>query len=305
MLELQALSIFVKIIEKGSFSAAARALHKTPSALSKQLRQLETAVGAKLINRTTHALAPTEAGSIFHERCRVILAELDRATEAVQERTEQLSGSLRLQLTPGTGHRFVLPALADFLRLHPKLSAETIMRAELMDPLQSGIDLAIRTGESDDDRLRYANLQCRRLARLRYVIAAAPDYLARNGRPRRPADLAGHNCLIHSRHVAAREWWFTDGKSRYAVEVGGQLVTDDWSSMREAAAAGLGIARLPAPARANGEAADAALPPGCESLFAAESLCDRVIWAIWPRGRYVPRKLSLFLDFLERRLERE
>lgn len=293
MRDASGMEIFVRVVEKGSFSAAAVELNLTPSAVSKQVSRLEAELGVRLINRSTHEFNLTEAGKIYHDRCLKILHEIDQARDAVQEANATLSGTLKLHVTPGTGQLMVLPHLNRFLCDHPSLSVDLHIEPDYVDVLQNGLDLSIRSGTDDDANLRYTSIECRSLAKLRYLICASPDYFRRKGQPKDPRDLQRHDCIIYSSQPSADRWWFTDRSRRHSVNVAGRFRADDWSAVLNAALDGVGIARL-----LTLDATPTFPRDRLEVLFEKQTVCDRRLWAFHPRTRHLPRKTSAFLDYL-------
>lgn len=293
MRDAAGMEIFIRVVEKGSFSAAAVELNLTPSAVSKQVSRLEADLGVRLINRSTHEFNLTEAGKIYHDRCLKILHEIDQARDAVQEANATLSGTIKLHVTPGTGQLMILPHLNQFLRDHPGLSVDLQIEPDYVDVLQNGLDLSIRSGTDDDANLRYTSIECRSLATLKYLVCASPEYFKRKGRPKDPRDLLRHDCIIYASQPSADRWWFTDRNKRYAVSVAGRFRADDWAAVHNAALDGVGIARL---LTLDGT------PPFArdrlEVIFEKQTVCDRRLWAFYPRTRNVPRKISAFLEHL-------
>ena len=293
MRDAAGMEIFVRVVEKGSFSAAAVELNLTPSAVSKQVSRLEAELGVRLINRSTHEFNLTEAGKIYHDRCLKILHEIDQARDAVHEANATLSGTLKLHVTPGTGQMMILPHLNQFLRDHPDLSVDLQVEPDYVDVLQNGLDLSIRSGTDDDANLRYTSIECRPLAPMKYLVCAAPDYFKRKGKPKEPRDLARHDCIIYASQPSADRWWFTDRAKRYAVNVTGRFRADDWSAVHNAVLDGVGIGRLLAL-----EATPSILRNRLEVIFEKQTICDRRLWAFYPRTRNLPRKVAAFIEYL-------
>jgi DNA-binding transcriptional LysR family regulator len=293
MRDAAGMEIFVRVVEKASFSAAAVELNLTPSAVSKQVSRLEAELGVRLINRSTHEFNLTEAGKIYHDRCLKILHEIDQARDAVHEANATLSGTLKLHVTPGTGQMMILPHLNQFLRDHPDLSVDLQVEPDYVDVLQNGLDLSIRSGTDDDANLRYTSIECRSLAPMKYLVCAAPDYFKRKGKPKEPRDLARHDCIIYASQPSADRWWFVDRAKRYAVNVTGRFRADDWSAVHNAVLDGVGIGRLLAL-----EATPSILRNRLEVIFEKQTVCDRRLWAFYPRTRHLPRKVAAFIEYL-------
>lgn len=295
--EIANMTAFVKVVETASFTAAAFALNCSTSSISKKINRLEYDVGAKLINRSTHGLNLTEAGAIYLERARKILYEIESARDSVQEVTQSLSGTLKVHMTPGTGIRIALPAVLQFIKSYPTLSVEISVRPDVIDILRLGFDVSILSAGIGDAMVNHSGVEARELSRARYLICAAPAYFQRYGKPTHPQELAEHNCLISMRQSSPHKWWFRNGRKRFAVNVHGNLVADDWTIIYEATLAGLGISRvlnLPADLQPNGQ---------LEPIFSDMLTSDRAVWAVVPRLRPMPRKIDLFLKFLSERLK--
>lgn len=297
--EISNLSAFIKVAEKGSFTGAALALNCSTSSISKRINQLEHAVGATLLNRSTHGNASlTEAGAAYFKRVRTIIQELESAKESVKDVAGSLQGTLKVHLTPGTGQRLALPAILQFAATYPSLTMEISVRPESFDILHQGFDVSIHSGGKNDDELSQATIEARELIATRYVICAAPSYFERFGKPSDPRELEKHNCLVSVRQPSSHKWWFRTGHKKFAVSVRGNLVADNWTTVYEAAKAGLGIARMLC---VNPETD---LGGVLEPIFSDLVVSDRSIWALTPRMRPTPRKIDVFLTFLTEQLRR-
>ena len=183
---LTSMDLFVKAVDTGSFSATARQMSLTPSAVSKQISRLEDRLGARLFNRTTRRLAPTEEGRAYYERCRRILADIDEAEAAISQLNAEPRGVLRVNMPVVFGRRHVVPALGGFLARYPQIRLEVSMTDQFVDPIAEGADMLIRVGE-----LRDSSLISRKLADARRVIAATPSYWDRAGRRSLQAPVEG------------------------------------------------------------------------------------------------------------------
>lgn len=231
--------LFARVVETGSFSAAARALHQTPSAVSRQIAQLEDRVGVRLLTRTQHGIALTEEGEAFHERCKVIANDLAETETMLSGLGERPRGTIRAVTTVAFGKAQLLPILPDFLERYPEIR----LSLELTDrPVRlgaEGIDVAIRFTEQIDDPDAIA----RRLASNRRVICAAPGYIDRYGMPETPQDLALHNCLRLSTVASWNDWRFAEGPEAPPV-LDGNFEANSADAIYHAALAGVGVARL-------------------------------------------------------------
>lgn len=296
MTEIGDLLAFVKVVEKEGFTAAAGALNCSTSSISKKINRLENKVGAKLINRSTHGLHLTEAGRAYFERTRRIITELEDAREAVQDVTNELSGTLKVHTTPGNGHRLVLPWILEFMRQYPSLSVQVLNRPDAVNILRSEVDVSIRSG-AVKDMVSPPGIEAHELGRAGFLIYGSRSYFERCGKPADPRELVNHNCLISMRQRSPDRWWFIDGKKKFVVNVHGNLFADDWTTIYHAMLAGLGLARVlhlnASPFMARGD---------LEPLFTNSVVPDRVLWAFVPSVRPKPRKVEVFLKFLNKML---
>ncbi len=249
---LRALSVFVRVVERGSFSAVARELSSTQGAISKQIAALEAELGVRLLLRTTRALALTAEGERCLEHARRLVDEMGELEESLRCGAQQLSGRLRVAASVGFGRLVLMPAIAGFLRAHPALRIDLRLNDGFIDIVEEGIDVAVRLGDLADSSLR-----ARRIGSSHRVLLAHRDYLAatrrrRSRRPlRQPHDLAGHNCLVYTEVAQPGGWRFIAGPdaadpgSEVLVQVEGNLRTNSSEVIRAGVLAGLGIAHAP------------------------------------------------------------
>lgn len=286
---LTSMDLFVKAVDTGSFSATARQMGLTPSAVSKQISRLEDHLGARLFNRTTRRLAPTEEGRAYYERCRRILADIDEAESAISQLNAEPRGVLRINMPVVFGRRHVVPALAGFLTRYPQVRLEVSMTDQFVDPIAEGADMLIRVGELKD-----SSLISRKLADARRVIAAAPDYWNRHGRPQEPRDLERHNCLIYSYLSSGNSWRMQgpDGKD-YLVPTNGNIASNNAEALLEAALAGIGVINLPTWMVGQDLCAG-----NLEEVLQAYSKPEPAVHAIYPPGRHLSAKVRAFVDYL-------
>lgn len=291
MLSLDALQIFVRIAETGSFSAAARDLALSKSAASKKLAALEDRLGARLINRTTRRLSLTEAGADFLERAQRILAELDEAAQAVGRLTDEPRGTLRVNAPMSFGILHVAPALADFVGRYPELGVTLDLDDRRVSLIDEGYDVAVRIADLPD-----SSLVARKLAPARQVVCACPAYWARHGEPTHPRDLARHNCLIYTYLPTYGEWHFRGPGGPLSVRVEGKLHANNGDVLREAALAGLGV--FLAPTFLVGDDLRAGRLKAVLQGTADDSLA---VYAVYPHRRHLSVKVRAFVDFLAER----
>jgi DNA-binding transcriptional LysR family regulator len=234
--KFQDILAFVRVAELGSFTAAARTLSFSTSAVTKSVTRLEEDLGAQLMHRTTRRMHLTEYGSEFYERCRQILKDMDDAEAAVRERSIAPSGLVRIALPPSFGRRTVIPALQSFYKRYPDVVLELCLKHQTANPIDGGYDLVVHSGRLADSRLIN-----RILVRGTQKTVASPAYLEQHGRPETPADLLSHNCIVGG---FGANWHFKgEGSDDQVVRVSGSLVTDSGDILREAAVAGIGISQ--------------------------------------------------------------
>jgi len=227
--------LFARILDLGSLSAAGRELGLSPAAASKRLAALEQRLGARLIHRSTRRLAPTEAGRIFHDDVRAILAATAAAEARVAGRAESPSGPLRISAPTSFGRLHVAPNLSGFLERHPAVQIEMLLDDGFVDLVADRIDVAIRIAPEP----RSASLAAQLLAPNRRVLCAAPAYLDRHGAPASLRDLAGHRLLAASNQTP---WRLESAKARRVLDVDSHVRTNSSEVVRELALAGAGIA---------------------------------------------------------------
>src|SRR5216684_6129642 len=231
---------FVAIVEKGSLTAAAKQLGRSLQSVSRSLAALEREVGVELVRRTTRRSTPTDAGLAFHRRLTAALGEIEAAKLETSNRRAEATGLLRIAGSTVFASVYIVPTLLAFLKDHPKVEAELDLSNRYVDLVGESYDLAIRIGDLPDSALT-----ARRLANSRRVVFAAPSYFSAHGRPRRPEELAHHQCIVRTAARDSNVWPFRiDGRTK-AVRVAGRFRTNGAVAANEAAVQGLGIARAP------------------------------------------------------------
>lgn len=247
--KLQAMIAFVRVVEAGSFSAAARELNATQSAISKQVAALETELGSSLLTRTTRTLALTDEGARYFERARRAVAEIAEAESAVRSRKQELTGWLRVAASAGYGRLRVMPLVQSFLAKHTSVRVDLRLNDAFIDLVEQGVDIAVRLGDLPDSRL-----VARRIATVPRWVVAHRDYLRRLrwNVPRSPKDLLYHNCIVYTEVPRRDIWELTAGPgasersaSAHAVRVQGNLQTNSTEAIRSAVLAGMGVGFSP------------------------------------------------------------
>lgn len=285
---LNAMEVFVRVVQSGSFSEAARALNLTPSAVSKQVSRLEDRLGARLINRTTRRLGLTEEGSAFFERSQRILADVQEAELAVTSLQGAPRGLLKLNAPVVFGRMHIAPQIPEYLASHRDVRIDFSLNDRYVDLLEEGLDLVIRIGELKD-----SSLIARRLATNRRVVVAHADYLAKAGKLERPRDLAQHNCLTYTYRQQRNLWQFDGPDGQETVEVRGDIEANNAEVILELVRAGHGIALLPT--WLVGEC----LRQGfLQQVLKDYVAADSQIYAVYPPGRHLSPKVRSFVDHL-------
>lgn len=238
--KLNAMAIFVRVIERGSFSAVARELQTTQPTISKILRALETELGGKLIARSTRQLSLTDEGQRYYRHCREILAAVDAAEHSFQTGKETIAGPLRVGSSVSFGRLQIAARLSDFLLQYPDVQVDLQLNDHLQDMVSEGLDVTLRIGE-----LRDSGLIARRIGTTHRVTLASPAYLARHPAPKSPQDLSQHNCLLFNLLSSQNQWVYEKNGARHSVRIAGNAQSNNSEAVREMVLTGLGIALSP------------------------------------------------------------
>jgi DNA-binding transcriptional LysR family regulator len=286
---LSAMEAFVRVVEAGSFVAAADRLGISTSSLSRLVADLEQHLGTRLLHRTTRRLSLTESGQAYYERCVTLLADLAEAEAVAGQSAVQARGTVRLTCSYSMAEQMVAPAIAAFAERHPAVKFELIVSDRIADLVEEGFDLAIRVGSVGSERL-----VARRLGSMRLVLCAAPGYLEQRAPPAIPEDLARHNALTYAYSATPRLWRFTDSAGTvHDVRVTGNLHANSGDALRAAAIAGLGILYEP------DFLLDSALRAGqLVRLLPGYTGAEGDIWAVYPSRRHLSMKVRLFVDHI-------
>jgi DNA-binding transcriptional LysR family regulator len=282
--------LFARVVEAGSFSAAARALGQTRAAVSKQIASLEERIGAQLLQRTTRSMHLTEIGAEFYARCARIAEEAVEAELAVASLQGAPRGALRIAAPVTFGCRYLAPLVADFLDAHAEISIELSLSDAEPDLADGGFDVAVRIAPRPE-----AGLVARLLAPSPHVLCAAPAYWARRGVPKIPDDLRGHECLLYSSLATPRVWRFRNGRS---VRVSGRFSVNHGESLRHAALDGVGVAYMPE-FLVGSDLAEGRLVSALDDW--AQSKMK--VYALHPGSRNLAPKVRVFVDFLVARFQ--
>jgi len=288
------LEVFVRVIETGGFSAAARSLELSPSAVSKLVSRLEQRLGTRLLQRSTRQLQLTPEGCAFYERGLRVLADLDEAERCASAHAVP-RGRLRVNANVPFGHHFLLPLLPGFLAAHPQVGVDVVLTDEVIDLLEQRTDVAVRAGP-----LKSSSLVARRLGATRMMIVAAPAYVARHGMPQDVEALLVHNRLDIA-HPRAQSGWplVVDGERR-VVQTGGSARASDGEALRRLVLGGVGLARLAA-FQVQADVAAGRLLPVLEPANPGD--LEEVHAVFQGQGGYLPLRVRALLDFLVARVD--
>lgn len=238
--DLIALRSFITVVEVGSFNKAAELLSASTAAVSRRVSALESALGIKLLNRTTRQIDLTEAGTQFYDDVVNIFHSLDEAEEKIQQGREIIRGSLRIAAPFSFALQRLSPALPEFMKQYPELKVQLQLDDRTTDLVAEGIDLAIRIGSLKD-----STLVATKITDVSRVCCVSPSYIQQYGEPEIPGDLNNHNCLHYSLSSTKKEWHFANISANNRIEINGSLSTNNGEVLKEAAIQGLGITLLP------------------------------------------------------------
>ena len=290
---LQELAVFVRAAESGSFSRAARELGLSQPSVSRIVGELEARLGVTLLLRTTRRITVTDAGALFLDRAREILADIEDAEDAARG-VDSLRGTIRLALPVLYGTREIIPRLPNFLGQHPLLRVEMAVVDARQDLVAEGADVAIRLGELDD-----SVFGARKLQTLERMLVAAPSYLEARGTPKTPADLASHDCIFGPGNFGRDSWSFTRNGTETSVDVRGRIHTNSGPGVFASVMAGLGIA-MASTVMCGADVKAGLLVP----LLRSYRLEPVEVHAVFPGGRRPSTKVRALVDYLAGELER-
>lgn len=286
-----AMEIFVRVAETGSFTAAADQLNVARSVVTRQISALEAHLGAKLIARSTRRSALTAEGAVYLEKCREILNLVQAAEGGVASERQAPRGPIRVAVPMSFGQRHLMPLLGEFATQYPQVDFDLEFNDRRINLIEEGVDLAIRvTGEAEPTHV------VRRLSVCRMAVLASPDYLARHGTPRHPADLIRHECLGYTPVMRSR-WPFVIHGERREFEVRGRLRANNGDALMDAAERGLGIVYQPT------FLAGRSIREGRLQIVLADFHTPELnIYAVFPGHRHVPHRVRVLVDFLAERI---
>ncbi len=287
------IALFLRVLDLGSISAAARSLDLSVAVASQRLKRLERDLGVRLLHRTTRRLHATPEGAALAEQGRPLVEDLEALTGGLRQAAQEITGTLRVTASASFGRQYLSPLLPEFLALHPRVRLSINLTDQMVDLVSAGFDMAIRIGALDD-----SSLVARKLAVNHRVLCASPDYLRRHGAPRTPQELADHECVLLVGSQGRQDVWrFGDGAGgEIAVRVRGRVETNYGELVRDSAVAGMGIA-----VHSSWHVCNDLREGRLVQVLPDYPLADSGIYAVMPQRRLVPPRVRAFGDFLAER----
>jgi len=284
-----AMETFIRVVDTGSFSAAASQMRVGQPAVSKAIAQLEEWLGVRLLLRSTRSLTPTEAGTNFYVRAKRSIEEAEEAVLAARGAGAALSGKLRISASVCFGRLHIMRQLDRFLDKHPELEIDMVLDDRPINLVEEGIDVAFRSGSLAD-----STLVARKIGQARRLVMATPNYFAKHGEPKTPAELIAHQTVIYTPDRGGLSWTFRQGSAETSVAVSGRLKVTAAEGLREAVFAHLGIGITSewnfAPELASGIV---------KAVLNDWELPSLELWAVYPTGRMASAKAREFASFVE------
>jgi DNA-binding transcriptional LysR family regulator len=287
---VQGISLFIRVVETGSFSKAAEDLGITQPTATKFVASMEKRLGTLLLHRSTRGVTPTEIGKIYYEKCKGIAREIEEADDLASLMQSKVRGKLTISASVAFGRRVLMPSILEFMSHHPELEVNLNMDDRYINLIEQGVDLAIRMR-----RLPDSSLGSRFLGLNPWVLVANPQYLKEHPAPKKPEDIRNHQALIYTTAQGDHRWSFTKNQDQTeTVEVRGPFTSNNLSSILAAARNGMGLAVLPAYV-AHQSIQDHVLKPVMQDW----SLPVQEIHAVYSSPKHVPTKVSHCIDWLQ------
>ena len=283
--------MFIAVMEAGSFTGAAKRLGTSSGQASKLVSRLEAELGVRLLNRTTRAISPTEAGRAYYERLQPLLEEFDNLDLSIRNIARTPQGRLRLTAPLTFGALELAPALNEFASRYPQIELDVSFTDRVVNLVDDGFDMAVRVGRPDD-----SSLIARKLCEVRIVVLGAPTYLESHGEPATPEDLARHECIIDTNFRDPNRWPFRIGGAERLVPVSGRIRYSNAEACLRAAEAGLGLACVPAFI-----AGDALRSGRVTRLLGGFETEPYGVHVLYPHSRHLAAKVRALVDFLAER----
>lgn len=288
---LNQMRVFVRVVEAGTFTAAANTLNTSPGAISRAISELETRIRTRLLNRSTRKVALTQAGEVYLKRCNQILADIDMAEEEASDAQSRPVGKLRVHSFAGIGQYYVLPAIKEYRARFPDVSVELTLSQRVPELYEGSTDMAVVATSSV---LPDSDLVSHLLGSSFSILCASAEYVQRRGAPQTPAELAGHDCLIlHSPAFPAYEWLLESDKGSESMRVSGPVEINNPAAIGMAARASMGIGVLPIYAALEG-LADGSLV----RVLPAYTLQKMNLYSLHPSRLYTDARIKTWVEFL-------
>jgi len=285
---LNSMNIFVCVVDRGSFTAAAEKQGLSRAQVSKVVRQLETHLGTRLLNRTTRKISLTETGRSYYEGCKTVLNDIDEIESVAGEQTVMPYGTLTISAPNSFGVLHLRKAIPEYIKQYPRVKIVLSLTDRFIDVVAEGFDVGIRIASLED-----SSLIARKIAPCKQAFCASPDYLEKKGIPKVPIDLAIHSCLTYSNDLKPENWILHGAEGAQSIKVSGPVCSDNGDILKEAAIAGLGITSLPTfivgPDIKSGR---------LQQVLAEYCRPEISIYAVYPSRRYLSAKVRTFVDFL-------
>ncbi|RCK49220.1 LysR family transcriptional regulator [Thalassospira profundimaris] len=290
--KLVSLQSFVRVVEQGSFAAAARAIGQSRSQVNRAVVALEDDLGVQLLNRTTRTVSVTPSGRAFYQRAKAILTDLDEAEESIRENQEKPAGDIRINAPMSFGTLHLGPALVDFARMYPEIRVELALNDHFIDPVADGFDMTVRISRPTETLA----LIDHEIIPIRRVICASPDFLHKNGEPTDISDLATLPCLHYGNLPGGSTWKLTGPNGPVSVQVNGVFCCNNAEVLRDAAIAGLGLVELPT------FIAGAELQTGrLVTVLCNYTPPEIFLYLLYPPSRQLSSRIRLLVDFMHDR----
>ncbi len=285
--QLKSMVVFAQVVEQGSLTAAAKHIGLSRAVVSYHIKKLESHLDVKLLNRSTRAIALTEAGSEYYQRCRIIAEQASAANQQIENLKNEPVGLLKITCPVNVGLQTIVPALNEFRKLYPKIELDVMLTDEIVNIMKEGIDLAIRGAPLPD-----SGLQAIKLATLPTCLCGAPNYFKKHGRPVSPAELDQHDWVIYKLTSGILE--LKKGSRSFSVKVNGSISTNNAAARTAFIEGGHGLGRIP-----TYDAWPKIKAGTLESVLDDYTLKDIDIYAVFPPGSARSKKQRLLLDYLK------
>ena len=292
---MHSMAVFRRVVEAKNFSAVARETNMSQSTVSKHIAALEERLGTKLLNRSTRSLKLTEAGKEYYHHCIRILNDFQEAEASVGKGKIKPTGTLRISTSATFGRSYLLPHLKEFFETYPDINIELLFDDDYVDLVKEGIDLAIRIGPLAD-----STLIARKIGSSPRVVVASPEYLVKHGRPRKPADLIKHSCLVYTLQKSPDLWYFNSTQEGdESIRVSGRLKASSPDAVCDATIKGLGISIV-----CEWHAREYIKTGALNVILPDYRPTTYDIHAVYPERRFVPQKVKRMIEFLTAKVDK-